>query len=213
MTSNAVLLSWWVLAGAAGFAVAGLVEAAVGPSNGLLVVFYITVGGTAAGLLQWLALRRYVSGAGLWVAACAGGGLAAGPGWSCRRRARGFGCGCGPRFACRPGSGRGHRRASRLRSHSARWLEFYSGWCFNVNSRDRTGGCLAVRQGGIGGGLTAGITEGVAGWALLGAVYGSITGCVLVGILVWRPASGRSTLALIVECEARFRTRRFAMGR
>ena len=188
MTSNAVLFSWWILAGAAGFAVAGLVEVAVGPSNGLLVVLYITVGGTAAGLVQWLALRRYVSGAGLWVAACAGGGLAAGLVGVAVGALAGLGAGVvlGLQAALEVGADTGGVAAAVSFGTVVGVLQ----WLVLQREFPRSyWWVLGSTAGWIGGGLTAGITEGVAGWALLGAVYGSITGCVLVGILVWRPAA------------------------
>jgi hypothetical protein len=73
---------WWVLASAAGFAVAGVgfqtAVVAFGYSEGAeglgsSVVLGLTVvgvlGGAVAGILQWLVLRRQVSRAGWWVLA------------------------------------------------------------------------------------------------------------------------------------------------
>ena len=74
--ANWRLLLWWILATAAGFSLGSLVEAALGRSSGIMVVAYVSVGGTGAAALQWLALRKYVSQAGWWlVAGIAGGAI------------------------------------------------------------------------------------------------------------------------------------------
>ena len=61
---------WWVLANTVGFAVGGSVGTAVGLglSSGPMVRGYVavTVAGIAAGVLQWLVLRRQVARAGWW---------------------------------------------------------------------------------------------------------------------------------------------------
>ncbi len=188
MSSMTRLLVWWVLAGAAGFAVGGLAEAAVGPSGGLMVVVYMTVGGSASGALQWLALRRRVSGCGLWVAACVGGGLAAGLVGVAVGALAGLGAGVvlGLRAAMEVAADTGGVAAAVSFGTVVGVLQ----WLVLQRELPRSyWWVVASTAGWIVGGLTAGITEGVAGWAVLGAVYGSITGCVLVGLLVWRPAA------------------------
>ncbi len=188
LSSNVALLLWWPLAGAAGFAVGGLAEAAAGQSGGLMVVVYMTVGGTASGVLQWLALRRHVSGAGLWVAACVGGGLAAGLLGVAIGAIAGLGAGVvlGLRAAIEVGADTGGVAAAVSFGTVVGVLQ----WLALQRELPRSyWWVLASTAGWIVGGLSAGVTDGVAGWVVLGAVYGSITGCVLVGMLVWRPAA------------------------
>ena len=176
-----------MLAGAAGFTVIGLAEEAMKPSRDLVVV-YMTVGGTLAGALQWLVLRRHVSGAGLWVAACVGGGVAA----VVVGVAVGVlaGIGAGVVGGVRPAVEVGTDTAGVAAAVSygtvvgvVQWLVLqrqvlHSYWWV-----------LASSAGWIVGGIVAGATEGVAGWAILGAVYGAVTGLALAGILARRPAA------------------------
>ena len=188
LSSNVALLLWWPLAGAAGFAVGGLAEAAAGQSGGLVVVAYMIVGATASGVLQWLALRRHVSGAGLWVAACFGGGLATGLVGVAVGAIAGLGAGVvlGLRAAIEVGADTGGVAAAVSFGTVVGILQWL------VLQRDLPRSywwVLASTAGWIVGGLTAGVTEGIAGWAVLGAVYGAITGCVLLGLLARRPAA------------------------
>ena len=177
---------WWVLASAAGYAVAGLIEAAAGPLEGVTVVGYVTAGGTAAAVLQWPALRRHVTGARRWVGAGVVGGVAVGvvsialgvlAGLAAgavgdAEAGRAFGADvAGVSTAVLYGTALGVLQRRLLRPHfarSGRWV-------------------LVSAVGWIVAGLTAGVTEGVAGWAVLGAVYGVITGAVLVGLLRQAP--------------------------
>ncbi len=187
-SSMTLLLVWWVLAGAAGFAVGGLAESAAGTSGGLMVVGYITLGSTTAGLLQWLVLRQRVSEVRWWVAACIGGGLAAGLVGVAVGVLAGLGAGVvlGLRAALEVGADTGGVAAAVSFGTVVGVLQWL------VLQRDLPRSywwVLASTAGWIVGGLAAGVTEGVAGWAVLGAVYGSITGFVLVGLLVWRPAA------------------------
>ena len=73
---------WWVLASTVGWAVGGTVGEAVGGglSRDINVAGYVSVavGGIAAGVLQWLVLRRQVARAGWWVLASAVGWVVGG---------------------------------------------------------------------------------------------------------------------------------------
>ena len=179
---NRWVLGWWVVATAAGYAAAGLTEAATGLSGGVLIVAPLAVGATGATALQWPALRRHVPRAGRWVAsgvvgaalvgvaAIAAGvvaGLAAGAVGDAEA-GRDFGADvAGVTAAVMFGTALGvvQRRLLRRRfARSGRWV-------------------TAGGAGWIVAGLTAGVTEGIAGWAVLGAVHGAITGAVLVGLL------------------------------
>ena len=176
------MLPWWILAGAAGFSVGSLTESLVGSSGGITVLAPVTVGGTAAAVLQWPALRRHVGRSGRWVGAgIVGGavvavasilagilaGLAAGAVGDAEA-GRAFGADvAGVSAAVLYGTAVGYLQWRLLRPHFARagrWV-------------------LAGAVGWIVAGLTAGVTEGIAGWALLGAVYGAITGTLLVALL------------------------------
>lgn len=184
--SSARLLLWWVLASAAGFAVGGFVESVVEPSRGLIVVLYMTIGGTSAGLLQWFVLRRQVSDAGLWVAACIGGGLAVGV----LGAAVGVlaGVGAGVVGGLRPAVEVGADTAGVAAAVSYGAVVGVVQWLVLQRQFPRSyWWVLASAAGWILGGLAAGVTEGVAGWAVLGAVYGAITGVALAGILARRP--------------------------
>ena len=185
MLSNLVLLIWWTLAGAAGFAVGGLVEAAVGQPGGLMVVMYILVGGSTAGLLQWLLLRRHVSGVELWVAACVGGGIATGLVGVAVGVLAGLGAGVvlGLSAAIEVGTDAGGVAVAVSFGTVVGVLQ----WLVIQRQVPRSyWWVLASSVGWVLGGLMAGITEGVAGWAVLGAVYGAVTGCVLLGLLTRR---------------------------
>ena len=183
--ASARVLLWWVLAGAAGFAVGGLAEAAVEPSRGLIVILYMTIGGTSAGLLQWLALRRHVSEAGLWVAACLGGGVATGVVGVAVGVIAGLGAGVvgGVRPAVEVGADTAGVAAAVSYGAVAGVVQ----WLVLQRQFPRSyWWVLASAAGWILGGLTAGVTGGVAGWAVLGAVYGAVTGIALAGILARR---------------------------
>ena len=185
LLSYAGLLLWWVLASAAGFAVAGLAEAAIGPAQGLVVVVYMTVGGAAAGTLQWVLLRRIVPGVGLWVAASVGGGFAAGAMGVVVGVLAGSGAGVvlGFKAAWEVGSDTGGVAAAISYGAVIGVLQ----WLVLQRHLPRAyWWVLASAAGWIVGGITAGVTEGVAGWAVIGAIYGGATGCVLVGLLVRR---------------------------
>lgn len=183
---NLWMLPWWILASAAGFSVGSLTESVVGTSGGIAVLAPVTAGGTAAAVLQWLALRRHVARAGRWVgAAIVGGavvavasvlagvlaGLAAGAVGDAEA-GRAFGADvAGVSAAVLYGTAVGALQWRLLRRHftrSGRWV-------------------LASAVGWIVAGLTAGVTEGIAGWAVLGAVYGAIAGGVLPGLLRQTP--------------------------
>ena len=180
------MLPWWILASAAGYAVAGLVEAAAGPLEGVTVVGYVTAGGAASSMLQWPALRRHVARAGRWVGAGIVGGAVvgvvsiaagvvaglAGGAVGDADAGRAFGEDvAGVSAAILYGAAVGALQWRLLRrrfARSGRWV-------------------LASAVGWIVAGLTAGVTEGIAGWAVLGAVYGAITGGVLVALLRQAP--------------------------
>ncbi len=184
------LLAWWVLATAAGFSIGGPIEAVLGRSSGMLVIVYVSTGGTAAAVLQWLALRRYVPQSGWWVVTgLAGSVIAAAIGVAvgvsagvtigiieglAEGAAKGMEAGidagvdaAGVTMAVVFGAAVGVVQWLMLRLHVAG-----SGWWV-----------LACGIGWVASGLTAGVTDTAAGWAVLGAVYGAITGCVLVWLL------------------------------
>ena len=184
------LLVWWVLATAAGFSVGGPIEAVLGRSSGMMVVVYVSAGGTAAAVLQWLALRRHLSQVGWWVVTGLVGsvtaaviGLAAGVGAGVTTGvieglaegvAKGMEAGinagvdaAGVTTAVLFGAAFGAAQWPVLRRHVAG-----SGWWV-----------LACGVGWVASGFAAGVTDSAAGWAVLGAVYGTITGCVLVWLL------------------------------
>lgn len=194
---NWLVLPWWILASAAGYAVGGLIESAAGPLGGVAVIAYVTAGGTAAAVLQWPvlqwpALRRHVARAGRWVgAATVGGaavavlsilagvvaGLAAGAVGDAEA-GRAFGEDvAGVSAAILYGAAVGVLQWRLLRGRFAR----AGRWP------------LASAVGWIVAGLTAGVTEGIAGWAVLGAVHGAITGGVLVTLLRQRPEETPAT--------------------
>ena len=179
---------WWVFAGGAGFAVGGLVQELVDSPRGLYVVLHVTVGGAVAGALQWPALRPYITGAWLWVAASVGGGVAAGVVGVAAGMLAGLGAGvvggvmpamevatstAGFAAAVSYGTVIGILQWQVLQRRFAR-----SYWWV-----------VASTAGWIVGGLVAGATEGVAGWAVLGAVYGAVTGCAMVGMVARRPVA------------------------
>ena len=173
---------WWILASAAGYAVAGLTEAAAGSFSGVTVVAPVAVGATAAAALQWSVLRRRIPRAGWWVASGVVGAALVGAVAIAAGVAAGLGAGAigdadagrdfgedvaGVSAAVLFGAALSLVQRRLLRREFARL------------------GCwvLASSVGWIVAGLIAGVTEGVAGWAVLGAVYGAITGFVLVGLL------------------------------
>ena len=192
------LLPWWVLATTAGFAVGGPMESVLGRSSGMMVVVYVSAGGTAAAALQWLALRRHIANASWWVATGVAGGAVAGM----IGLVVGVGVGVGTGVVEGLAAGRAEGVATGI-SEGARagvaagadiagvatailfgaavgvvqWLVLQrqiagSGWWL-----------LACSVGWVVSGLSAGVTDSAAGWAVLGTVYGVITGCVLVWLL------------------------------
>ena len=195
------LLSWWVLATAAGFAVGGPLESVLGRSSGMMVVVYVSTGGTAAAALQWLALRRHIAHAGWWIATGIAGGVVAGM----IGLVVGVGVGVGTGVVEGLAAGRAGGVATGIAEGTragidagadiagvatailfgaavgvVQWLVLQrqiagSGWLI-----------LACSVGWVVSGLSAGVTDSAAGWAVLGAVYGVITGCVLVWLLRWR---------------------------
>lgn len=183
---NWPLLVWWVLASAAGYAVAGLVEAAAGSFSGVTIVAPVAVGATAAAALQWPVLRRRIPRAGWWVASGIGGaalvgaaaiaagvavGLAAGAVGDADA-GRDFGADvAGVTAAVMFGAALALVQRRLLRREFAR----LGSWV------------LASSAGWIVAGFISGVTEGIAGWAVLGAVYGAISGFVLVVLLRQRP--------------------------
>ena len=173
---------WWVLASAAGYAVAGLTEAAAGSFSGVTVVAPVAVGATVAAALQWPVLRRRIPRAGWWMASGVVGAALVGAVAIAAGVAAGLGAGAigdadagrdfgedvaGVSAAVLFGAALSLVQRHLLRrsfARSGRWV-------------------LASSVGWIVAGLIAGVTDGVAGWAVLGAVYGAITGFVLAGIL------------------------------
>ncbi len=157
-----------MLASTVGWAAGGPVGVAVGSSRYIIVNGYvgIAVGGTVAGALQWLVLRRQVARAGRWVLASLGaaavvgvvvfgvGAVSADVGWVVGAAAFGTVLGALQWLV--------------LRRQVAR-----AGWWV-----------LASTVGWVVGGPVGGIV----GWAALGAVYGAVTGPVLVWLLRQRPA-------------------------
>lgn len=181
------VLCWWILASAAGYALAGLTEAAAGSFSGVTIVAPVAVGATAAAALQWPALRRRIPRAGWWVASGVVGAALVGAVAIAAGVAAGLGAGAigdadagrhfgedvaGVSAAVLFGAALSLVQRHLLRREFARL-----GWWL-----------LASSVGWIVAGLIAGVTEGVAGWAVLGAVYGAITGCALVWLLRQRVA-------------------------
>ena len=159
-----------------------------GPSRGLEVVAYVTVGGTAAGALQWLVLRRRVSGAAWWIATGIGGGVAVGV----------IGVDVGVLAGTGAGVSRGVDAGLEVGADAAGVAAAVSfgtvtgvlQWLILQRQYHRSHWwVLAGSVGWIAGGLAAGVTGGVAGWAVLGAVYGATTGPVLVWLLRQRHTS------------------------
>ena len=195
--ANWRLLLWWVLATAIGFSIGGPIEAVLGRSSGMIVVVYVSVGGTGAAALQWLALRRYVSQAGWWVVTGIVGGVAAGAIGVAVGVSAGVTTGVIEGLA--EGAARGMEAGIDAGMDAAgvtmavlfgaavgvvQWLVLQrhvegSGWWM-----------LACGVGWVVSGLAAGITDTAAGWTVLGAVYGAITGCVLVVLLRRRLGAG-----------------------
>ena len=181
------VLCWWILASAAGYAVAGLTEAAAGSFSGVTIVAPVAVGATAAAALQWPALRRRIPRAGWWVASGVVGAALVGAVAIAAGVAAGLGAGAigdadagrhfgedvaGVSAAVLFGAALSLVQRHLLRREFARlgrWV-------------------LASSVGWIVAGVIAGAAEGVAGWAVLGAVYGAITGCALVWLLRQRVA-------------------------
>ena len=196
------LLPWWVLATAAGFAVGGPMESVLGRSSGMLVVVYVSAGGTAAAALQWLALRRHIAHADWWVATgIAGGavagmiGLVVGVGVGVGTgvveglaAGRAEGVATGIAEGARAGIDAGADIAGVANGHPVRGPRSAScnGWFCSGMIAGAGWWILACSVGWVVSGLSAGVTDSAAGWAVLGAVYGVITGCVLVWLLRWR---------------------------
>ena len=152
----------------------------IAPSSGLLVVVYMTVGGTVSDVLQWPALRRQVSEAGWWVPISVAGGVTVG--------AAGLAVGVVVAFAAGMDAG-----ADAAGVAAAALFGLVVGTLQRLVLLRRFARSywwvLASSVGWIVGGLVSGISEGVAGWTILGAVYGAMTGCVLVWLLPRRAGS------------------------
>ena len=166
----------WVLASTIGWGVGGPAGVAAGGSGDIIVAGYagVAAGGTLAGVLQWLVLRRHVAGAGWWMAAGPVGALIGGvvifagaavvgadAGWV-------FGAGLfGPLVGVL------QWRVLRRRVTRAGWWVAASaaGW---VAAGPGVGLVSAV--------MDAALTAN-AGWAALGIMYGAVTGCALVWLL------------------------------
>ena len=173
---------WWILASAAGYAVAGLTEAGADSFSGVTIVAPVAVGATAAAALQWPVLRRRIPRAGWWVASGVVGAVLVGAVAIAAGVAAGLGAGAigdadagrdfGEDVAGVSAAVLFGAALSLVQRHLLR-PEFARSGCW----------VLASSVGWIVAGLIAGVTEGVAGWAVLGAVYGAITGFVLAGLL------------------------------
>lgn len=171
---------WWVLASTIGWAIGGPLGLAMDLSRSIIVAGSLGLagGGLVAGVMQWLALRRYVTRAGWWVlvgpvgaaiAAVVGvmAGLVAGlsgdavvsvnVGWVVGSGVFGTVLGVLQWLVLR-------RQVSR------------AGWWV-----------LASTLGWVASGPVAGIVDAAVdmavGWAVLGTVYGAVTGAALVWLL------------------------------
>ncbi len=154
----------------------------IAPSGGLLVVVYMTVGGTVAGLLQWPALRRHVPGAGWWVPIIIAGGVTVGAAGLAVGVVAGVavGASAGVDAGMDAGADAAGVAAAILFGMVVGTLQ----WLVLLRRFARSyWWVLASSVGWIVGGLVSGISEGVAGWSILGAVYGAMTGSVLVWLL------------------------------
>ena len=185
-----LLLPWWVLATAAGFSLGSLVEATLGRSSGIMVVAYVSAGGTGAAVLQWLVLRRHVSRAGWWTGTGVAGAAVAGLVGIAAGGGAGVATGIVEGFAegLAEGVEAGFDAGADVAGVTAaivfgaavgvlQWLALRrqvagAGWWIP-----------ACAVGWVASGLSAGITDTAAGWTVLGAVYGAITGCVLLWLL------------------------------
>lgn len=190
--SNRLLLLWWIVAGAAGYSVGGLTEAAMGRSGGITVVVHVAAGGTVAAALQWPALRRHLARAGWWMASGVVGGAAVAAIGAAAGALAGLAAGTAD------GADAGRSLGSDVAGVAAAILfgVAVGGWQWLLLRRRvaRSGWWLpASAVGWVAAGLMAGITEGVAGWAVLGAVYGAITGSVLVWLLGQQASEQRTT--------------------
>lgn len=67
------LIPIWMLSSAVGWVLAAALGSLINQSNSLWVAFSGMAGGLVLGVTQWLALRRYLRGAGWWVLATAAG--------------------------------------------------------------------------------------------------------------------------------------------
>lgn len=196
---------WWVLASTVGWAVGGTVGVALGGglAMGIVVTGYVgmAVGVIAAGALQWLVLRRQVTGAAWWivtsvVGAALVGILAVLLGWIVGVVGRlvggaAWGANWGPDWSADPGGDVGFVVAVAAGGTVLGVLQ----WLVLRRQVARTGWwVLASTVGWVVGGFVSGITDAAAGWAVLGAVYGAITGIVLVWLLR-RPAAGTAAVA------------------
>ena len=191
------LLLWWVLATAAGFSIGGPLESVLGRSSGMIVVVYVSVGGTAAAVLQWLVLRRRLSRAGWWVATgIAGAAIAA---------ATGLAAGVGAGVATGIVEGLSKSVAEGMEAGIVAGTDIAGvttailfgtavgavQWPVLRRQVERAGWwVLACALGWVVSGFSAGVTDTAAGWAVLGAVYGAVTGCVLVWLLRRRVDAG-----------------------
>lgn len=200
-TANWLFLPWWVAATAIGFSVGGPMEAVLGRSTGLMVVAYVSVGGSAAALLQWLVLRKHLSGVGWWVLTGVTGGAATG--------LVGIAGGVGAGVATGVAEGLAGGVAEGLEAGIDAGLDVagvtaavLAGAAFGVLQwlvlRQQVAGAgwwiPACAVAWVVSGFSAGVTDTAAGWAVLGAVYGAITGCVLVWLLRRRDDAPQASL-------------------
>ena len=183
-------LPWWVAATAVGFSVGGPMEAVLGRSTGLMVVVFVSVGGSAAAALQWLALRSHLSQAGWWVLTGVAGGAVTGVVGIAAGVGAGVAAGVVEGFA--EGLAEGMEAGIDAGADVAGVVAaVFAGVAFGVLQwlvlRQEVAGAgwwiPACAVGWVVSGLSAGITDTAAGWAVLGAVYGAVTGCVLVVLL------------------------------
>ncbi len=194
---------WWVLASAVGWSAGGYLGSAAGwgLSRDIAIVGYgagAAGGGIAAGVLQWLVLRRQIARASRWVLASTVAGAVIGVVGVALGATLGFSTrwvGGGPETTGETSSGEwalfvllglygtvlGVLQWLVLRRQVAR-----AGWWV-----------LASTVGWVVGGLVAGLVGATVGvdlsWAGLGAVYGAITGPVLVWLLRHRAAGAEDT--------------------
>ena len=156
-------LLWWILANVTGWTLGGFTGVALAKPGEIIVAGFmgVALGGIAAGVLQWLVLRRQVANVGWWLLANVAAVIVVG--------GVVFAVGAvNDDFGWVVGVGIFGTVVGVLQ-----WLVFRQ-------KVDRAGWWVLASTVGW---VIAGPISGFGGWAVLGAVYGVVTGLVLVDLL------------------------------